>query len=637
MIPAAIIGIGKFGGRELTTGSDLDLFVVYERAGWTDGASPVEAHVFYDRVVEKLSELLGDITSAGIVFPVDLRLRPGSKGSGFATSLDAVEQYYLEWADPWERQTLTRARLVGGDPRLGRTLRKRLDALVYGPGALPPDLKEMRGLRDRMEKELGKESPGRLHVKFGRGGLVDVEFITQAVQMLHGRQRSDRATREHDRWRSRRSRRPGSCRPTTATRSPSTIGSSGASRPACASSARALRMRSSRPGPSRAAWRRASTIPRARSSSRTIGAARPGCARSTIAWCPDEPADARARSTPKETIAVSERLFVLDGPGYLYRAYHALPYLSNSKGMAVHAVFGMSTMLWKLLREESPEYFAVAWDPPGPTFREERFAAYKEQRPSMPDDLRSQIAYVKKLFEALRLPLLEVAGFEADDVLGTLVERARDLPVDIVLVTADKDMLQLVGPKVRVLAELARTGQRVVYDEIAVKEKWGVGPEQIPDLLALMGDSIDNIPGVPGVGEKTAVKLITQFGSVERLYENLHLIAGKLRETLAQHRQTGAPLARAGHGEHARADRARPRGLEAAGAGLGATATALGRARVLDLAAPAPGRDDRRGSARRDDGSVRCRGARKLPGRRSGRCPHRRRAGRARAARPSQR
>jgi len=186
MIHAAIIGIGKYGGRELTTGSDLDLFVVYGRPGWTDGPARVEAHVFYDRAVERLSELLGDITAAGIVFPVDLRLRPGSKGSGFATSLDAVEQYYREWADPWERQTLTRARLAGGDPRVGRALRKLLDALVYGPGAAPPDLKEMRELRERMEKELGKENPGRLHVKFGRGGLVDVEFITQALQMLHG-------------------------------------------------------------------------------------------------------------------------------------------------------------------------------------------------------------------------------------------------------------------------------------------------------------------------------------------------------------------------------------------------------------------------------------------------------------------
>src|SRR5207247_2790969 len=176
-------------------------------------------------------------------------------------------------------------------------------------------------------------------------------------------------------------------------------------------------------------------------------------------------------------------------------------------------------------------------DPPGPTFREERFAAYKEQRPGVPDDLRIQISYVKTLFEALRLPLLEVPGFEADDVLGTLVERARALPVEVVLVTADKDMLQLVGPKVRVLSELARTGQRVVFDEAAVKEKWGVGPTQIPDLLALMGDSIDNIPGVPGVGEKTAVKLISQFGSVERLYENLTLVQGKVRETLATHRE----------------------------------------------------------------------------------------------------
>jgi glutamate-ammonia-ligase adenylyltransferase len=130
---------------------------------------------------------LGDVTAAGVVVPVDLRLRPGSKGSGFASSVEAVGQYYREWADPWERQTLTRARLVCGDPRLGRAVRREIHALVYGPEAPPPDLKEMRLLRGRMEKELGKETPGRLHVKFGRGGLVDVEFITQAIQMTHGR------------------------------------------------------------------------------------------------------------------------------------------------------------------------------------------------------------------------------------------------------------------------------------------------------------------------------------------------------------------------------------------------------------------------------------------------------------------
>jgi glutamate-ammonia-ligase adenylyltransferase len=186
-VGAALIGLGKFGGRELSTGSDLDLFVIYRGSGTTDGETPIEAHEFYDRAVEAFSGLMGDITAAGIVFPVDLRLRPGSKGSGFASSLAAMEQYYREWADPWERQTLTRARPVAGDPAVAREVMRLVGRLLYGPGALPPDLKEMRMLRERMEKELGKETPGLLHAKFGRGGLVDVEFITQALQMLHGR------------------------------------------------------------------------------------------------------------------------------------------------------------------------------------------------------------------------------------------------------------------------------------------------------------------------------------------------------------------------------------------------------------------------------------------------------------------
>ncbi|MEK6530429.1 MAG: DNA polymerase I, partial [candidate division NC10 bacterium] len=179
---------------------------------------------------------------------------------------------------------------------------------------------------------------------------------------------------------------------------------------------------------------------------------------------------------------------------------------------------------------------AIAWDAPGPTFRHEAFEAYKVQRPGMPDDLAQQIPHVKALFEGLRIPLLEAPGFEADDILGTLVDRVRDLPLDVVLVTADKDLLQLVGPKVRVLSQSAK-GERLVLDEAGVREKWEVEPAQIPDLLALMGAQIDNIPGVPGVGEKTAVKLIKQFGSVERLLENLPLVGGKLRETLATNRK----------------------------------------------------------------------------------------------------
>src|SRR6185503_7020753 len=153
-IPAVIVGLGKLGGRELTTGSDLDLFVTFGGAGdeMTDGPAPVDAHTFYSGAVERLASALGDITPAGVAFAVDLRLRPGSKGSGFASAAEALERYYREWADPWERQTLTRARLVGGDPRLGREVRRTIRGLLYGPTAPPPDFAEMRALRARMER-----------------------------------------------------------------------------------------------------------------------------------------------------------------------------------------------------------------------------------------------------------------------------------------------------------------------------------------------------------------------------------------------------------------------------------------------------------------------------------------------------
>ncbi|MFQ5827547.1 MAG: DNA polymerase I [Candidatus Methylomirabilia bacterium] len=235
---------------------------------------------------------------------------------------------------------------------------------------------------------------------------------------------------------------------------------------------------------------------------------------------------------------MTPRFFLIDGPSHLYRAYHALGYLSTSRGVPTHAVFGIGTMLWKLLREEQPEYIGVAWDAPGPTFRHEAFERYKETRPGMPADLAVQIPHVKAVIEALRIPVLEVAGYEADDILGTVVDRVRNLPVELVLVTADKDMLQLVGPKVRVLSVVGRTGERVVYDEAKVHERWGVPPAGIPDLLALMGDAIDNIPGVPGIGETTARKLLGQFGTIERVYENLLLVGGgKLREALAANRK----------------------------------------------------------------------------------------------------
>ncbi len=232
------------------------------------------------------------------------------------------------------------------------------------------------------------------------------------------------------------------------------------------------------------------------------------------------------------------RFFLIDGPSHLYRAYHGLGYLSTSRGVPTHAVLGMSSMLWKLLREEQPDYLAVAWDAPGPTFRHAAFEAYKETRPGMPSDLAAQIPHVKAVIAGFKIPFLEFLGYEADDILGTVVAKAREFPVELVLVTGDKDALQLVGPKVCVVSVIGRTGERVVYDAAKVEERWGVAPNQFPDLLALMGDQIDNIPGVPGVGETTARKLLSQFGSLEQIYENLPLVGGtKLREALATNRK----------------------------------------------------------------------------------------------------
>jgi DNA polymerase-1 len=232
-----------------------------------------------------------------------------------------------------------------------------------------------------------------------------------------------------------------------------------------------------------------------------------------------------------------ERFYLVDGPSYLYRAYHAIGHLSTSRGLPTNATLGITMMLWKILREDRPAYMGIAWDAPGPTFRHQQFEAYKQERPGMPRDLVEQIPWVRRSCEALGLPVLEAPGYEADDILALAVSRLADSPIELVLVTADKDALQLVGPKVTVLSVLGRTGERVVYDADRVRERWGVPPERIPDVLALMGDSIDNIPGVPGIGEVTAQKLLREFGSLEALYANLTLVSGpKLRETLARHR-----------------------------------------------------------------------------------------------------
>src|SRR5690554_4743570 len=215
-------------------------------------------------------------------------------------------------------------------------------------------------------------------------------------------------------------------------------------------------------------------------------------------------------------------LVLVDGSSYLYRAFHALPPLTTSTGKPTGAVKGVLNMLLSLRRQYPDSPFAVVFDAKGPTFRDELFAEYKSHRPPMPDDLRGQVEPLHASVRALGLPLLCVEGVEADDVIGTLARQCAALGRDVVISTGDKDMAQLVCPHVT----LVNTMTGSVYDVEGVRNKFGVGPELIIDFLELMGDKVDNIPGVPGVGEKTACGLLNGIpGGLKGLYDNLDQVA----------------------------------------------------------------------------------------------------------------
>jgi DNA polymerase-1 len=224
----------------------------------------------------------------------------------------------------------------------------------------------------------------------------------------------------------------------------------------------------------------------------------------------------------------TRKLLLVDGSSYLYRAFHALPPLSNSQGVPTGAVLGVLNMLNKLMKEESPERVAVVFDAPGRTFRDDLFEQYKAHRPSMPDDLRSQVQPLLDAVAALGLPLLRIAGVEADDVIGTLARQAADLGYDVLISTGDKDMAQLVGPRITLVNTMTNTR----LDRAGVKAKFDVFPEQIVDYLALVGDSSDNIPGVTGVGPKTAAKWLNQHQTLDSLIVNAASITGKVGENL---------------------------------------------------------------------------------------------------------
>jgi DNA polymerase I len=236
-------------------------------------------------------------------------------------------------------------------------------------------------------------------------------------------------------------------------------------------------------------------------------------------------------------------LVLIDGHAIIHRAFHALPEgLATSKGEAVNATFGFTSILIKALTEIKPDYIAVAFDRPTPTFRHEEFVEYKAHRPALPDIMRPQFGRIREIVEAFGIPIYEKDGFEADDVLGTLAVQATDQGVDTIIFTGDMDTLQLVNEHVRVLVAKRGISEATEYDEAAVKSRYGLPPNKLPDFKGLVGDKSDNIPGVPGIGEKTAVKLLVDYGDLEGVLAHVDELTPKeqrlLRENSEQARQS---------------------------------------------------------------------------------------------------
>jgi DNA polymerase-1 len=212
-----------------------------------------------------------------------------------------------------------------------------------------------------------------------------------------------------------------------------------------------------------------------------------------------------------------KKLYLIDGSSYIFRAFFAIRGLSTAKGLPTNAIFGFTSMLLKILRDHKPDGVAVVFDTKAPTFRNKLYADYKANRPEMPDDLAVQIPYIKKIVEAFRIPSLEREGYEADDLIGTIAKEAEKDGLEVVIVSGDKDLLQLVSNKITVL-DTMKDAQKDLRE---VKERFGVNPERLPDIMGLAGDSIDNIPGVPGIGEKTAIDLIKRFENLDVLLQRL--------------------------------------------------------------------------------------------------------------------
>jgi len=219
-----------------------------------------------------------------------------------------------------------------------------------------------------------------------------------------------------------------------------------------------------------------------------------------------------------------KKLLLIDANSIIHRSFHALPPFTTPEGKPSGAIYGLASILLKLWREERPDYAAALFDRPEPTFRDEKYAEYKAQRPPTADELISQLIEAHKLFEAFGITTFEKPGYEADDLIATLAEKFKTVPdVQVVILTGDRDTLQMVeGDKLVVQTFNKGVSDTTIYNEQAVIEKYGIAPKQMVDYKALVGDSSDNIKGVPGVGPKTALELIKKFGTVKAMYERIN-------------------------------------------------------------------------------------------------------------------
>jgi DNA polymerase-1 len=233
-----------------------------------------------------------------------------------------------------------------------------------------------------------------------------------------------------------------------------------------------------------------------------------------------------------------QKLILIDGNAIIHRAFHALPPFTTSKGEQVNAVYGFASMLLNILNYENPQYIAVSFDMKGKTFRHEEYKEYKATRVKAPDELYAQIPRIKDLVRSFKIPIYEIEGFEADDVLGTLSKQAEKLDdIKTYIFTGDMDTLQLVTQRTNVMSPGKGVKDPIVYDIQKVLGKYGLKPSQIPDMKGLQGDSSDNIKGVSGIGPKTARDLLQKYGNLENIYANLDQINGKVKERLSNEKE----------------------------------------------------------------------------------------------------